>query len=152
MELERLAERSPNGRTVRRAAKPAARRSPDFSPAGLQRRFGNQAAAAMLSQLDASGAAADRRSAPLIQRKLTVGAANDRFEREADAVADRVMRTQGAKPAEAGAASLQTAGGTVQRLCDECEEESPGRSAADRAGKAAASEPVVVRHRADLSQ
>src|SRR4051812_46724844 len=33
-----------------------------------------------------------------VQAKLTVGPANDRFEQEADAVADRVMRMEDSRP------------------------------------------------------
>ncbi|HEV8579164.1 MAG TPA: DUF4157 domain-containing protein [Thermoanaerobaculia bacterium] len=51
------------------------------------------------------------------QPKLTVGAPNDAFEREADHVADQVMRMPEAEIAPA-AAPMQ-----VQRLCSECEEE-----------------------------
>ena len=57
-----------------------------------------------------------------LQAKLTVGPANDRFEQEADAVADRVMRMDGAHAAQDDRASPQPAGGTVQRLCHGCEE------------------------------
>ena len=58
-----------------------------------------------------------------LQAKLTVGPANDRFEQEADAVADRVMRMDGAHGAQGMRASLQPVGGTVQRLCHGCGED-----------------------------
>lgn len=70
---------------------------------------------------------------PRVQAKLEVGPANDPFEREADAVADRIMRmptsppegTEGVKPAvsvmRAGEAGTQD-GQQVRRPCDECEE------------------------------
>ena len=45
-----------------------------------------------------------------LQAKLTVGPANDRFEQEADAVADRVMRMDGAHAAQDDRASPQPAG------------------------------------------
>jgi hypothetical protein len=48
---------------------------------------------------------------PRPQMKLTVGAPDDAFEREADQVADQVMRMP-----EPG----------VQRMCAECEEEKTG--------------------------
>lgn len=52
-----------------------------------------------------------------IQPKLTVGAPDDAFEREADQVADQVMRMP--EPDVAPAAATPR----VQRLCAECEEE-----------------------------
>src|SRR5207253_2557976 len=59
----------------------------------LQRSYGNQAVQRLLAP-------------SAIQAKLTVGAAHDRYEDEADRVADQVMRTS------AGA-------GAIQRLADE---------------------------------
>ncbi len=60
---------------------------------------------------------------PVIQPKLTVGAPNDRFEREADRVADQVMRMP--EPAHTGpidsGGQAKTEG--IQRKCSECEEE-----------------------------
>jgi hypothetical protein len=53
----------------------------------LQRSVGNQVVARMLG----SGAAQSRRG-PVIQAKLTVGPAHDKYEQEADDVANRVMR------------------------------------------------------------
>jgi len=54
-----------------------------------------------------------------IQAKLTVGPAHDESEREADRVADEVMRM----PEPMAAVSVQRAPPTIQRLCHECEEE-----------------------------
>jgi hypothetical protein len=51
----------------------------------------------------------------IIQTKLTVSAPGDRFEQEADLVADQVM---GATPPTR--ASTQSAGSAVQRKCDSC--------------------------------
>ena len=53
---------------------------------------------------------------PRVQAKLTIGEPGDAFEQEADRVADRVMRMS-EPPA------VSSAPETVQRLCDECEEE-----------------------------
>ncbi|WP_437991230.1 eCIS core domain-containing protein [Sorangium sp. So ce145] len=53
---------------------------------------------------------------PPIQRKATVSSPGDPFEREADEVADKVMRM--AKPAPIGAAPV-----AIQRMCADCEEE-----------------------------
>ncbi|UCC30014.1 MAG: DUF4157 domain-containing protein [Phycisphaerales bacterium] len=67
-----------------------------------------------------------------IQRKLKIGAPNDKFEQEADRVADEVMRMPELRPATAdlpgtGSAQSVPTGGTidpvVQRVCTECEEE-----------------------------
>ena len=57
-----------------------------------------------------------------VQTKLTIGAADDRFEREADQVADQVMRMpEGDVPAmTAGGAAGQS---KVQRVCASCEQE-----------------------------
>lgn len=52
----------------------------------------------------------------VIQPKLTVNAPGDRYEQEADAVADKVMRMP-----DKSAMSMQPA--SVQRKCEECEEE-----------------------------
>ncbi|HHM05138.1 MAG TPA: DUF4157 domain-containing protein [Gammaproteobacteria bacterium] len=60
------------------------------------------------------GAPSHRQGAP-IQAKLTVGAANDRYEQEADRVAAQVMRMP-ATPA-------MGAPPRIQRLCAECEDE-----------------------------
>lgn len=51
------------------------------------------------------------------QAKLTLGQPGDRFEREADAVADRVMREEDPRLSVGGAAT------GVQRKCDSCEKE-----------------------------
>lgn len=66
---------------------------------------------------------------PQVQAKLTVGAPDDAYEREADEVADRVMRM--AQPA-----AVTPAGETVQRKCAACEgtadEPTPGLSPEER--------------------
>ncbi|MEM9292160.1 MAG: hypothetical protein AAGD01_10805 [Acidobacteriota bacterium] len=63
----------------------------------------------------ARAAVRQRLASPQIQTKLEIGPANDAYEREADAVADRVMRMP--DPA---------AGGQLQRMCADCEEEREG--------------------------
>lgn len=50
---------------------------------------------------------------PVAQAKLTIGKPDDAYEREADRVADQVMRMPNASPASA----------PIQRLCPECEDE-----------------------------
>jgi hypothetical protein len=54
----------------------------------LQRSVGNRAVAQMLGRNEPR-----TQAAPLIQAKLTVGPANDRYEQEADDIAMRVLRT-----------------------------------------------------------
>jgi hypothetical protein len=72
----------------------------------LQREVGNQG----LLRLLQSG---------VIQAKLTIGPADDEHEREADRVADAVMRM----PDPAPGGGLQRSSAGVQRMCAECEEE-----------------------------
>jgi Domain of unknown function (DUF4157) len=63
---------------------------------------------------------------PRPQPKLTVGAPNDAFEREADHVADQVMRMPEPEVAAAGPPPQ------VQRLCAECEDERRGKGTVQR--------------------
>jgi hypothetical protein len=56
----------------------------------LQRTVGNRAVARLLGR---SGPAPSPSPAPVIQAKLTVGPANDKYEQEADDVAARVLRS-----------------------------------------------------------
>jgi hypothetical protein len=61
---------------------------------------------------------------PLIQAKLKIGAANDKYEQEADRVADRVMRMPEGQLTDAGSnLSKLSAAHSVQRLCTACNEE-----------------------------
>jgi len=53
----------------------------------------------------------------LVQRKLSVSEPGDRFEQEADRVADSVMRMSGPIP-------------SIQRMCSDCDEEMEGRHTA----------------------
>jgi hypothetical protein len=73
--------------------------------------------------------------APRPQAKLTVGAPDDAFEREADQVADRVMRMPepGVQRMCAHCRKEMEGEGVVRRLCADCEEEmrakeEPGRT------------------------
>jgi outer membrane protein OmpA-like peptidoglycan-associated protein len=62
-------------------------------------------------------------SAPLIQPKLKIGAANDKYEREADRVADLVMRMPEGKAAASGSSvSSMPSGNTVQCSCAGCQQ------------------------------
>ena len=60
---------------------------------------------------------------PAIQRRIEIGEPDDRFEQEADRVADQVMRMPDPQRTD----SIDVAGegipGGIQRLCAECEEE-----------------------------
>lgn len=56
---------------------------------------------------------------PVIQTKLKVGEPNDQFEKEADRVADEVLKAPQSRPAT----QVQRAPSSVQRTCSACEEE-----------------------------
>jgi len=61
------------------------------------------------------------RPAPAVQTKLSVSTPGDRWEREADQVADQVMRTKLDEP-------LTPAGGPrIQRMCSTCSQEAAGK-------------------------
>ncbi len=78
------AQAAPASRRLRRLPdNPAAATPADVTQ--LQTRFGNRAVRQLLS-------------APTVQAKLAVGPASDRYEQEADQVAEQVMRM----PADAG--------------------------------------------------
>ena len=59
---------------------------------------------------------------PAVQPKLKIGAANDPAEREADAVADRVMAMHSPSP-EPGIEQVSPIGRSIQRMCAGCEDE-----------------------------
>ena len=54
----------------------------------------------------------------LIQRKLTIGPVDDEYEREADAVADKVMRMSSTETLQTKPSAIN-----IQRKCKHCEEE-----------------------------
>ena len=88
----------------------------------LQRGAGNRA----VSQLLQSGAS----SSPAVQTKLMIGQAGDRYEQEADRVADQVMQGSQERAVEAtlsgGPKSIQRACAACSsggRKCAQCEEE-----------------------------
>ena len=58
----------------------------------LQRTYGNQAVLRLMNSESAPDPETDRTR---VQAKLTVGAPGDRYEEEADEVADQVMRSPG---------------------------------------------------------
>ncbi|HEY5895499.1 MAG TPA: DUF4157 domain-containing protein [Chthoniobacterales bacterium] len=59
-------------------------------------------------------------SHPIVQAKLRIGASNDRFEQEADRMADAVMKTPKPVSDSAPAFEASSACGTVQRKCAAC--------------------------------
>lgn len=59
------------------------------------------------------------KSAPFVQTKLTIGQPGDRYEQEADRVADQVMRMS--DPMRTAVTPVRQL--SIQRLCPECEEE-----------------------------
>lgn len=63
---------------------------------------------------------------PRLQPRLRIGAVNDRFEQEADRVADQVMRMPMTMPvagSEPGISGLSPSGRSIQRMCPGCEDE-----------------------------
>ena len=82
----------------------------------------------------AAHAVAYARAAPLLQPKLTVGRPDDEYEREADRIADEVMRMPDPAAGSAGVERARIRSPVVQRVCSQCEgeeklqcrEQSPG--------------------------
>jgi hypothetical protein len=74
--------------------------------------------------------ASDRMAGPRLQAQLRVGPSDDPYEREADRVADTVMRMP--EP-------------SAQRMCTECEEEDQGAAGTIRRAYAATPSPASVR-------
>jgi hypothetical protein len=70
------------------------------------------------SSLVAEAASFATLAKPLIQPKLRIGASDDKYEQEADRVADQVMRMP-----EPGSLQVQTSPRQIQRLCTVCEDE-----------------------------
>jgi outer membrane protein OmpA-like peptidoglycan-associated protein len=121
-------QRRPPGRTASFEAAPL----PATSIARLQRAVGNRTVARLFApRVDAaarprtaSTLAVQRKcsgcekEAQTIQPKLAVGPADDEYEREADRVAEHVMRMP-----DPVSRTLQRTPAIVQRVCKECEEE-----------------------------
>jgi uncharacterized protein DUF4157/putative RNase toxin 44 of polymorphic toxin system len=101
--------RSPS-RTPAAARRPSPARTPPSASPGqqLQRRVGN----AGITRLMRSG---------VVQARLTVNRPGDAFEREADRVADHVMRMP--EPPAGGGIEAAHGGPAVQRMCPECEDD-----------------------------
>lgn len=63
-------------------------------------------------------------SVPVIQTKLRMGEPSDRFEREADRMADQATRMVNTETADTGMGAVSAPGVPhIQRLCAECEED-----------------------------
>ena len=92
------------GHAAKSSLGPARRRS---SLGSLQRDLGNQASMRMLDK-------------NLVQAKLSIGQANDSYEREADQVADRVMRMPASNELPVSRRIPNVS--KIQRACSECEE------------------------------
>jgi hypothetical protein len=95
--------------------KPSVAHSADTADAlsGLQHAVGNQAVTQMLA-------------AQAVQTKLSVGTPGDRFEQEAESIANAVIS---GRSADAPSVQHTTSSEGVQRLCAECEEEETLRRA-----------------------
>lgn len=106
---------------------------PFFQPEGSRERFfGSEPTKAPFFQ-PAPGHAGQAAAPPTIQTKLKIGAPNDHFEKEADAVADKVVQrlaqpaAGNAEPAINGqpteAPAVHRAPAMVQHKCADCEKE-----------------------------
>lgn len=68
------------------------------------------------------------RDTPFFQPKLTIGAPNDRYEREADAVADKVMRMpENTKKTSFFSPATLSVNSSIQPKCAACEKEEKGK-------------------------
>ena len=113
----------------------------------LTQRAGNQGVQRLMAERVESGrssAPAPLRSLP-IQAKLTVSEPGDTYEREADRVADAVMRTSANEVGEQSAVRSAAAPAKVQRMCADCEEEQKhkGVSQVQRKERAADRPPIA---------
>ena len=102
----------------RRPATPSmiARKSSEPGWAGtnaLKQRLGNQGVRRLMTEIVGQPKGRAQTHAPAIQAKLTIDQPGDAHEREADRVADAVMRMP----------ATTTSPERVQRVCTECEEE-----------------------------
>jgi hypothetical protein len=123
-----MPDKAPNTKETNKAANqrqhradPPARQSPVAStelssPLDLQRAIADPGAASPRDILTLQRLAGNRAVARLIQAKLTVGPAGDKYEQEADRVADQVLNTRSPSPLRRGV------GGEVQRQAEDEEE------------------------------
>jgi hypothetical protein len=86
-----------------------------------------------------------------VQPKLEIGASNDAYEREADRVADQVMRMPA--PDAGTAVPTHRSPPAVQRVCDECAEELQAKPADESVQRQAEDEEELLQTKsADASQ
>ena len=81
-----------------------------------------------------------------LQPKLIIGQADDQYEREADRVADQVMRASAPQSRGCGLSITPVTGRQAQRKCSECEEEEGGallRKESNGAEAPATAPPIV---------
>lgn len=78
-------------------------------------------------------------SKPAIQPRLTIGPVNDPYEREADAVADQVMRMSDTEVVNTGSAPVD-----IQRKCAACEEEDKVQMKGEHGAAGSMSAPSAV--------
>jgi len=78
-------------------------------------------------------------SQPFFQAKLTIGPANDVYEKEADSVAEQVMRMSGTQVLQTKISSVN-----VQKKCAECEEEEKAQRKEKGGSSTEAEAPSVV--------
>lgn len=89
----------------------------------LKQRVGNQAIQRLMGEATGHSNGVAQTRSPAIQAKMSVSQPGDFHEREADRVADAVMRMPSAEATGASRASTTTPGAVVQRRCASCEEE-----------------------------
>ena len=111
---------------------------PEYSGTNtLRSRLGNQGVQRLMSEIVGHSTGGAQTRYPAIQTKPTVSHPDDAHEREADRVADVVMRTTGR-----GSTSTSPSMPTVQRVCADCEEEISTRERADHSVVAGDPTPV----------
>ena len=107
------------------------RESPEYGPSAHRPARSNAPVVAPVNALwnhvatmsDAGSSVHDASARQVIQPKLEIGSPDDEYEREADRVADMVMRMPEPGAALPGPGVPHLAPTRVQRACTECEEE-----------------------------
>ncbi len=104
---------------VRDQAKPAAEMAEQPDLLALQRAVLNPGQAAPGDILGLQRTAGNRAVSRLIQTKLTVGGAGDRYEQEADRVAEQVVAAAGSRVAPSATAARRPAPGRGRGSADQ---------------------------------
>ena len=94
----------------------------------LRQRIGNQGVQRLMSDIVSHSKGSAPLRSPSIQTKLIVSQPTDAHEREADRVADAVMRMPATEVANKSAGASTTSPPKVQRLCADCQEEQKHKS------------------------